>query len=85
MPNNANARREKSKKKKDKKRETIPPPLNKEDKVSELDNASSEDKACADSSSLSLSLLTGTPGAPEVAVPRFAGSDLDPVDEFRAW
>jgi hypothetical protein len=56
MPNNANARREKSKKKKDRKRKTVPPPLHKEDKVSELDNASSEDKASADSSSLSLSL-----------------------------
>ena len=36
MPNNSSARREKDKdkKKKDKKRETVPPPLHKEDKAS---------------------------------------------------
>ncbi len=84
MPNNANARREKGKKKKDKKRETVPPPSHKEDKVSELDNVSSEDNASVDSSSLSLSLLTGTRGAPEIVLPRFAGRDLDSFVEFRA-
>jgi hypothetical protein len=57
MPNNSSARREKDKKRKDKKRETVPPPLHKEDKASKVDNVSSEDKASADSASLSLFLL----------------------------
>ncbi len=50
--------------------------MHKEDKASKLDNANSEDKASADSSSLSLS-LTGTRKAPEIAVPCDAGIDLD--------
>jgi hypothetical protein len=76
MPNNSSARREKDKKRKDKKRETVPPPLHKEDKASKLNNASSEDKASADSVSLSLS-LTGIRTAPEIAVPRYAGDCSD--------
>jgi hypothetical protein len=45
MPNNSNARREKDKKRKDKEKKTFPPPLHKEDKPSNKDEASMDSKS----------------------------------------
>ncbi len=51
MPNNSSARQ----KKQSKKKKTDPPPLNKEDKASAMDKASTEDRTKMDEASLDTS------------------------------